>query len=93
MPSKTVDFGSILSSYVKGDISTKENSVWLVYAAVIVETISSASHISELWKHVSSTVKDEGKQLTIARRIREGLLKTSPLAGFPKVCSSRLHFL
>jgi len=80
-----VNFDTTISPLVSGDISAQENSVWLVYAAVIVETIASASHITELWKYVVSQVTDETKQLTIARRLREGLLKTSPLAGFPKV--------
>jgi len=84
-----IDFKKLLTPIVSdddGDISIPENSVWLVYAAVIIETVSSAKHITELWKYISNEVSDEKKQLTIARRLREGLLKTSPLAGFPKVC-------
>lgn len=84
----SVDFKSILSSFVSGDLSTPDNSVWLVYAAVFVETVASANYITELWKYIASEVKDEEKQLVVARRLREGLLKTSPLAGFPKVCPS-----
>jgi hypothetical protein len=86
----SVDFKSILSSLTSGDLSTPENSIWLVYAAVIVETIASASHITVLWKYIDSQERDKDKQLTIARRIRDGLLKTSPLAGFPRV---RLHII
>ena len=81
----SLDFGSILSPFVSGDLSTPENSIWIVYAAVIIETVSSAKHITKLWDYVSGAVKEEAKQLVIARRIREGLLKSSPLAGFPKV--------
>ena len=84
----SVEFKSILSQIVSGDLSSPENSVWLVYAAVIVETISPASQITELWKYIARQVKDEDKQLTIARRLREGLLKTSPLAGFPRVSNT-----
>jgi hypothetical protein len=90
MPS--VNFKAVLSSFVSGDLSSPENSVWLVYAAAIVETVASASHITELWHYIAGEVKDEKKQLVVARRLREGLLKTSPLAGFPKVNSS-LHLL
>jgi hypothetical protein len=57
-----------------------------VYAAVIVQTISSADHINELRKYITWEVKDEKRQLVIARRLREGLLKTGPLTAFPKVC-------
>lgn len=85
----SVDFKSILSPLVAKDISEQDSSVWVVYAAVIIETVSSAKHISELWHYVASQVTDEDKQLKIARRIREGLLKTSPLAGFPKVGNSQ----
>jgi hypothetical protein len=81
----SVNFKSLLGPFVSGDVSTTENSIWIVYAAVIIETVSSAKHVTGLWNWVSSEVKDEKKQLIIARRIREGLLKTSPLAGFPKV--------
>jgi hypothetical protein len=81
----SVNFKSILAPFISGDLSTPENSIWLVYAAVIIETVSSAKHINELWNYVSTEVKGEDKQLAITRRIREGLLKTSPLAGFPKV--------
>ena len=81
----SVDFQSVLLPFVSGDLSRPDNSIWLVYSGVIVETISSASHVNELWKYVARNVKDENKQLIIARRLREGLLKTSPLAGFPKV--------
>jgi hypothetical protein len=81
----SLNFNTIISPFVSGDLSTAENSIWIVYAAVIIETVSSAKHITELWNWVSSEVKTEDKQLIVARRIREGLLKTSPLAGFPKV--------
>lgn len=80
-----VNFESVLSEFVAGDLSRPEKSIWLVYAAVIVESVGQPTHISELWKYAQNHTKDEHKQLTIARRIREGLLKTSPLAGFPKV--------
>jgi len=83
----SVDFKSILFPLVSKDLSEPDSSVWIVYAAVIIETVSSSKNISDLWKYVVSEEKDEDKQLGIARRIREGLLKTSPLAGFPKVGS------
>ena len=81
----SLNFNAIISPFVSGDLSTPENSIWIVYAAVIIETVSSAKHIAELWDWISSEVKSEDKQLIIARRIREGLLKNSPLAGLPKV--------
>jgi hypothetical protein len=80
----SINFGSLLGPFISGDLSKPENSIWIVYSAVIIETVSSAKHITDLWSWVSSEVKDEKKQLIIARRIREGLLKASPLAGFPK---------
>ena len=84
-----VDFKSILSSLITGDLAKPENSIWIVYAAVIVETVASADHITELWNYAAAELKDmPDKQIVIARRIREGLLKCSPLAGFPKVRGS-----
>lgn len=90
--SSPVDFNSLLTkNFVTGNFSKPENSIWLVYTAVIIETVASASHITELWNYIASEVKDEDKQVIIARRLREGLLKTSPLAGFPKVLSISLR--
>ena len=83
-----VDFDSILSPLMSGSIAAPGNSIWLVYAVVIIETVSSPDHITELWKFIVSHAKDDGVQLKIARRLREGLLKTSPLAGFPRVIIS-----
>ena len=85
----TVDFKSILSPLISGDIAEPENSIWVVYAAVVVEAVASAKHITDLWNYVAAEQKDvPDKQIPVARRIREGLLKCSPLAGFPKVLSS-----
>jgi hypothetical protein len=83
----SVDFKSIISPLVSKHISEPDSSVWIVYAAVIIETVSSPKNITDLWKYVVGEERDEDKQLKIVRRIREGLLKTSPLAGFPKVCA------
>jgi len=82
----SVDFKSTLSPLVSGDLGQPENSIWIVYAAAIIETIGSAKHITDLWNYVAAELKDvPDKQIQVARRIREGLLKCSPLAGFPKV--------
>jgi len=83
-----VDFHSTLSPFVSGNLASTENSIWLVYAAVIIETVSSPNYITELWKSITTEVKDDEEQLKIARRLREGLLKTSSLAGFPRVDST-----
>jgi len=81
-----LDFKSTLSPLVSGDLGQAENSIWVVYAAAIIETVGSAKHITELWNYVAAELKDvPDKQIQVARRIREGLLKCSPLAGFPKV--------
>lgn len=84
-----VDFHTTLSPFVSGNLASPENSIWLVYAAVIIETVSSPDHITELWKYITTEVKGDEEQLRIARRLREGLLKTSPLAGFPRVYSAQ----
>lgn len=81
-----LDFKSILSPLTSGGLAQSENSIWIVYAAVIIESVASAKYITELWNYVAAELKDvPDKQILVARRIREGLLKCSPLAGFPKV--------
>jgi len=84
-----IDFKSILSPLISGDLAQREDSIWIVYAAVIIESVASAKHITELWNYVAAELKDvPDEQIAVARRIREGLLKCSPLAGFPKVFPS-----
>ena len=44
---------AILSpDFVPSDLSAPENSIWLVYAAVIIEPVAKSTHITELWKRL-----------------------------------------
>jgi len=47
--------------------------------------------VGDLWRYLATVLPDEQDQLRAARRLREGLLKASPLVGFPRVrCSFRI---
>jgi hypothetical protein len=44
----TVNFKDVLAPVTAGELTTPQNSIWLVYAAVIIESVASAKHITEL---------------------------------------------
>lgn len=58
-----------------------------VYFGIILETFAKEKLIGDLWRHLAKLASGHEEQLVIARRLREGLLKASPLVGFPRVCS------
>ena len=65
--------------------SSLENSPSYVYFAVILETFAKERLVGKLWRRLVEFVPGHEEQLHVARRMREGLLKASPLVGFPRV--------
>jgi hypothetical protein len=78
-----IDFEAILQDY-PGDDGDVE-SPWYLYVGVILESTGEISHITELWSFLKHHFPAEDAQLRAARRLREALLKTSVLVGFPRV--------
>lgn len=65
--------------------STLADSPSYVYFGAILETFAKEKLIGRLWRHLAELAPSREEQLLIARRLREGLLKASPLVGFPRV--------
>ncbi|KAF2139063.1 uncharacterized protein K452DRAFT_233001 [Aplosporella prunicola CBS 121167] len=56
-----------------------------VYAGVALLAFAQEKKTSYLWQEIANAhATDESAQATVARRLREGLLKASPLVGFPR---------
>ncbi len=79
---RRLDFESLAAKY-PGSQSPK--SSWYIHAGVAIVAVASAQHITDLWNHLASEYQDEDSRLLVARRLREALLKSSPLVGFPRV--------
>jgi len=77
-----IDFKLLSSQYVTA--TPPAQSPWYVYVGAIIEATASPQYIGDLWRYLSTEFKDQETQLQVARRLREGLLKTSVLAGFPR---------
>lgn len=56
-----------------------------VYFGIILETFGKEKLVAGLWEHLARVLPKHEDQLLMARRLREGLLKASPLVGFPRV--------
>jgi hypothetical protein len=84
----SIDFARLRHDYVQSQQQEPKEQIWYVYAAVIIESVAPPSHIAELWKYLTTLCNDHDDLVFVARRLREGLLKASPLAGFPKASPS-----
>lgn len=57
-----------------------------VYIVVILQSLGKELLVEDVWFYLAARFTNEEDQTTLARRIREGLLKASGLVGFPRVC-------
>lgn len=83
----TVDWRAL--SLLYPDNINQSLSPWYVYVGVMLEAFAKEPLVGGLWKYLASEFPHEEDQLTVSRRLREGLLKASVLVGFPRV--SALH--
>lgn len=75
-----------LQSLFPADSRGQEYGVWYVYAGCSLLCFAKEKQVGELWKQLTGIIGDDDTKLaTAARRLREGLLKSSPLVGFPRV--------
>ncbi len=70
---------------------------WYIIAATILTVLNRPAEVSRIYEHAitfgsGSTVSgtEHEEQLTILRRMREALIKTSAVVGVPKVCVALL---
>ena len=64
---------------------------WYCYAAVVFQVHDNMDFVGQTWRYVLEHTEEEEDQLSIARQIREALLKASVLVGFPKVSSGAAY--
>lgn len=75
-----------LSSLFPEDCRGSEYRIVHVYASVTLLAFGAEKRIPELWQQIAQLyAKNEAAQATAAARLREGLVKASPLIGFPRV--------
>lgn len=83
------DINGIIALF-PSDCRAPEYSIAYVYAGVALLAFGEEKHIPSLWQQIAQLHADsEAAQVTAATRLREGLVKASPLVGFPRV--SRTH--
>lgn len=76
----------LLTSLFPHDPRGLEYSLAYVYAAAALLAFAAEKRIAELWQQIAvSHAGNPSAQATAARRVREALLKASPLVGFPRV--------
>lgn len=76
------DLSSLFPEHCRGS----EYSIVHVYAGVTLLAFGAEKRIPELWQQIAQLyAQDEAAQATATRRLREGLVKASPLIGFPRV--------
>ncbi|KAK8185154.1 hypothetical protein IWZ00DRAFT_548240 [Phyllosticta capitalensis] len=75
----------LLTSLFPHDPRGLEYSLAYVYAAAALLAFAAEKRIAELWQQIAvSHAGNPSAQATAARRVREALLKASPLVGFPR---------
>jgi len=57
---------------------------WFIYTGVVLAAIAPHKYISELWNYLYGRHQTSEINLQVARRLREALLKSSPLVGFAR---------
>jgi len=71
-----------LAGIYQGDI---KGFPWHSYAALIFQVNDQMELVGETWRAVLARTQNEEDLLRAARQMREALLKSSVLVGFPKV--------
>ncbi|KAK7713020.1 hypothetical protein SLS57_007581 [Botryosphaeria dothidea] len=79
------DLSSLFPEHCRGS----EYSIVHVYAGVTLLAFGAEKRIPELWQQIAQLyAQDEAAQATATRRLREGLVKASPLIGFPRAINA-----
>ncbi|KAH7063137.1 hypothetical protein B0J12DRAFT_735064 [Macrophomina phaseolina] len=80
---------SQLSALFPADPRGPAYSIAYVHAGVTLLALGADKRIPELWQHVARAhTHDAAAQITAATRVREGLVKASPLLGFPRAINA-----
>ena len=98
LPSPPRILSLALLSFLRGHPSLPPHS-WYFIAGVTLSVINRPDEIPIIFQHAlvkgggrEGTKPDHAEQLTIARKMREGLVKSAVIGGLPKVVEAlRLH--
>lgn len=69
------------------------NDLWYVYAGLVFQANDRMDYIGKIWDYVLNHTPNQEEQVIKARKLREALLKSSVLVGFPKVTICTLFFI
>lgn len=69
------------------------NDSWFVYASLVFQANDRMDYIGRTWDYVLKHTPSQGEQVIKARKLREALLKSSVLVGFPKVTTCTLPII
>lgn len=83
---KTLDIQSLSALFPKSSDYTQDYG-WVAIVGVVLLGFGQEPRVKELGEAIlQQTENDEKAQITAYRKLREALLKASPLVGFPRVC-------
>lgn len=85
MPSQ-IDFAALINLFPSDSIYVT-SSGWVAIASTVLLGFGKEPLVADLIAEaLSQTAGDDQKQATAMRKVREAMLKASPLVGFPRVC-------
>jgi hypothetical protein len=97
---KPSNFPPILTADLMNSIRehpTLAPHTWYIIAATTLTTLNRPDEVPRIYEHAITLVSrsifsgtEHEEQLTILRRMREALIKTSAVVGVPKVCVALL---
>lgn len=84
-----LDIEKLLNT-LKGQVP---NDLWFVYAGLVFQANDRMDYIGKTWDYILKHTPNQEEQVVKARKLREALLKSSVLVGFPKVTTCTLSFI
>lgn len=86
MASGTLDLPSLAACFPPESTYTTEHS-WSPIAGVVLLGFGRERYVHNICEElIRCTENDPDARVAALRKLREGLLKASPLVGFPRVC-------
>ncbi|KAL1630415.1 hypothetical protein SLS56_004943 [Neofusicoccum ribis] len=89
MPPPSLPTLESLTALFPPDLRAPEHSTAYIYTGVALLALGCEKRIPELWQQIAGAHADSAAaQATAARRLREALVKCSPLIGFPRAINA-----
>jgi hypothetical protein len=88
--SQTLDIPALLTTFPTSSDFSKDYG-WAAIVGVVLLSFGQEPRIKQLAEALLQQTKDDLKaQITAFRKVREALLKSSPLVGFPRVSGDNI---